>query len=115
MRGSAIYRIGYERWLRNIAVALGNARATPEPYWPRSRRAREHPSALVREHVQWALRAARVSADRDGCRQRAPSYAVGAQIIDQARAAQARAAVSTTSSLDAAVGALRSAAFRIAK
>ena len=52
--GSAIRRIGHERWLRNIAVALGNA--------PRSERARsalsrrlDHPSALVREHVAWAL------------------------------------------------------------
>ncbi len=54
MRGSAIFRIGYERWSRNIAVALGNA--------PRSvdnRRAleerREDGSPLVREHVAWAL------------------------------------------------------------
>ena len=52
--GSAIRRIGHVRWLRNIAVALGNA--------PRSdavRRAlagrRDHPSATVREHVAWAL------------------------------------------------------------
>ena len=54
LRGSAIYRIGYERWSRNIAVALGNA--------PRSGQARqalearvEDESALVREHVHWAL------------------------------------------------------------
>lgn len=53
-QGSAIHRIGHARWLRNIAVALGNA--------PTSRRiiasleARtDHPSALVREHVHWAL------------------------------------------------------------
>jgi epoxyqueuosine reductase len=52
--GSAIRRIGHERWLRNIAVALGNA--------PRSERIRtalaarrDHPSALVREHVAWAI------------------------------------------------------------
>lgn len=52
--GSAIRRIGYECWLRNIAVALGNA--------PRSQRVlhalqhrQAHPSALVTEHVQWAL------------------------------------------------------------
>lgn len=52
--GSAIYRIGHEQWLRNIAVALGNA--------PRSEavlnalRARiGHPSEIVREHVGWAL------------------------------------------------------------
>lgn len=53
--GSAIRRIGHERWLRNIAVALGNA-----PYSPalmsvlQSRR--DHCSPLVREHVDWAIR-----------------------------------------------------------
>lgn len=54
LAGSAIARIGHERWLRNLAVGLGNA--------PRgdavvaALRARvDHPSALVREHVQWAL------------------------------------------------------------
>jgi len=95
MQGSAIRRIGYERWSRNIAVAIGNAlrsgvdggvddganalpggppgqmRTAPSPM-PRSAlpaaaraalvaalRAREHDaSALVREHVQWALAAA---------------------------------------------------------
>jgi len=52
--GSAIRRIGYDCWLRNIAVALGNA--------PRSAAAinalnarRDDPSHLVREHVAWAL------------------------------------------------------------
>jgi epoxyqueuosine reductase len=52
--GSAIRRIGYERWLRNIAVALGNASATPENRAALESRA-EDPSALVREHVAWAL------------------------------------------------------------
>jgi epoxyqueuosine reductase len=54
LAGSAIHRIGYERWLRNLAIGLGNA--------PNSRtviavlRTRvDHPSALVREHVAWAL------------------------------------------------------------
>jgi epoxyqueuosine reductase len=51
--GSAIRRIGYERWLRNIAIALGNAPTTPELLSALAARA-EHPSALVREHVQWA-------------------------------------------------------------
>jgi len=52
--GSAIRRIGYECWLRNIAVALGNApRATPVVEALAARV--EHPSALVREHVLWAL------------------------------------------------------------
>jgi epoxyqueuosine reductase len=52
--GSAIRRIGYERWLRNVAVALGNGPAMPEVL--AALRARlDHPSALVREHVAWAL------------------------------------------------------------
>ena len=52
--GSAIRRIGYERWLRNIAVALGNAPSTPATLDALQAR-RDDPSALVREHVQWAL------------------------------------------------------------
>jgi epoxyqueuosine reductase len=52
--GSAIRRIGYLRWLRNIAVALGNAPTTPEVLAALHNR-REHDSALVREHVAWAL------------------------------------------------------------
>jgi len=52
--GTAIRRIGFERWLRNIAVALGNAPTTPRVLAAlRSRQ--EHESDLVREHVQWAL------------------------------------------------------------
>jgi epoxyqueuosine reductase len=57
--GSAIRRIGHERWLRNLAVAIGNA----EPRSDHDRAAlcaalnerAEHPSPLVREHVAWAL------------------------------------------------------------
>ena len=52
--GSAIRRIGYECWLRNIAVALGNAPHSEEVVAALSTR-KEHPSALVREHVLWAL------------------------------------------------------------
>jgi epoxyqueuosine reductase len=52
--GSAIRRIGHEKWLRNIAVALGNARRTPEVVAALRSRS-QHASALVREHVQWAL------------------------------------------------------------
>ncbi len=52
--GSAIRRIGYERWLRNIAVALGNARTTSEVVAVLERR-RESASPLVREHIDWAL------------------------------------------------------------
>jgi len=55
--GSPIRRIGHERWLRNIAVALGNAlRVSADPGVRASLQARaDHPSALVREHVAWAL------------------------------------------------------------
>jgi len=67
--GSPIRRIGHERWLRNIAVALGNAlraaadsercnalRVGPDPELLQALVARSnHPSALVREHVAWAL------------------------------------------------------------
>ncbi len=52
--GSAIRRIGYERWLRNIAVALGNAPTSPDTVAALRQRA-DDPSALVREHVAWAL------------------------------------------------------------
>ncbi|MCR6626972.1 MAG: tRNA epoxyqueuosine(34) reductase QueG [Pseudoxanthomonas sp.] len=52
--GSAIRRSGHERWLRNIAVALGNAPTTPDVLAALASR-REDPSPLVREHVAWAL------------------------------------------------------------
>ena len=52
--GSAIRRIGYERWLRNLAVGLGNAPTSDEVIAALQSR-RDHPSALVREHVEWAL------------------------------------------------------------
>jgi epoxyqueuosine reductase len=58
MEGSPIRRIGHERWLRNLAVGLGNAADTVkgDPAIVAALRARtDHPSALVREHVQWAL------------------------------------------------------------
>ena len=58
--GSPIRRIGHERWLRNIAVALGNAlraQHSAELMQALALRA-EHPSSLVREHVAWALTAA---------------------------------------------------------
>jgi epoxyqueuosine reductase len=51
--GSAIRRIGYERWLRNIAVALGNAPVTAENAAALAARAGDS-SELVREHVAWA-------------------------------------------------------------
>jgi epoxyqueuosine reductase len=54
LRGSPIRRIGHERWLRNLAVGLGNADSSPEVVAALRSRA-DHPSALVREHVAWAL------------------------------------------------------------
>jgi len=55
--GSAIRRIGHERWLRNIAVAIGNAlRLSDDAALRIALQARaDHPSAIVREHVAWAL------------------------------------------------------------
>lgn len=62
LEGSAIRRIGHERWLRNIAVALGNALRHGERSSAETSRTVQaltaratHPSAMVREHVQWAL------------------------------------------------------------
>jgi epoxyqueuosine reductase len=59
--GTAIRRIGHERWLRNVAVAIGNAlRLGDDPALRAALQARaDHPSALVSEHVAWALAQAR--------------------------------------------------------
>ncbi len=62
--GSPIRRIGHVRWLRNLAVALGNAlRAVPGVVTADAMRQalqahRLHPDEMVREHVLWALRCA---------------------------------------------------------
>ena len=60
MEGSPIRRIGHERWLRNLAVGLGNAAALGgrgDPAIVAALQSRlDHPSELVREHVGWALR-----------------------------------------------------------
>lgn len=62
LRGSPIRRIGYERWLRNLAVGLGNAPSSPEVVAALKAR-REQASELVREHIDWALeRHARLAA-----------------------------------------------------
>ncbi len=53
--GSVIRRIGYECWLRNIAVALGNAPFSSKILTALNQRL-QHPSPLVREHVEWATR-----------------------------------------------------------
>jgi len=52
--GSAIRRIGFERWQRNIAVALGNAPHSPSIVNALNEKA-DSTSALVQEHVRWAL------------------------------------------------------------
>ena len=67
LAGSAIRRIGYERWLRNIAVGLGNAPTSAEVVAALERRANDG-SPLVREHVAWALtRHGHPSDARCGC------------------------------------------------
>jgi epoxyqueuosine reductase len=59
--GSPIRRIGHERWLRNLAVGLGNAlRVAPDasaaaPWIAALQSQANSESALLREHVQWAL------------------------------------------------------------
>ncbi len=55
--GSPIRRIGHERWQRNIAVALGNALRQGADVHAALQRHVKHPSALVREHVAWAMAA----------------------------------------------------------
>lgn len=52
--GSAIRRIGYQRWLRNLAIGIGNGPASDEAIAALGSRL-EFPDELVREHVQWAL------------------------------------------------------------
>lgn len=54
LAGTAIRRIGYERWLRNLAVGLGNAANRPAAIAALRARS-DDVSALVREHVAWAL------------------------------------------------------------
>ena len=54
LAGAAIRRIGHERWLRNIAVGLGNAPTSDDVLDALGARA-DHPSPMVREHVAWAL------------------------------------------------------------
>ena len=52
--GSAIRRIGHPRWLRNIAVALGNGSASPDAVAALTQRL-DHHNEVVREHIAWAL------------------------------------------------------------
>lgn len=53
--GMPIRRIGYARFLRNVAVALGNTLADSSPAIRVLSKHVNHPSPLVREHILWAL------------------------------------------------------------
>jgi epoxyqueuosine reductase len=66
LEGSAIRRIGHERWLRNLAVGLGNAAITMRgdaPIIDALKVRASHESPIVREHVHWALAQHDVSID----------------------------------------------------
>ena len=52
--GSPLRRLGYQRWLRNIAVALGNSQPSPAMLAALQAR-RDYPDEMVREHIHWAL------------------------------------------------------------
>ncbi len=66
--GSPLRRAGYERWLRNLAVGLGNAPSSI-PVLEALKARRDYPSELVREHVEWALKQhADASSERRRCR-----------------------------------------------
>jgi epoxyqueuosine reductase len=52
--GSAIRRLGFERWLRNLAIGLGNADSTSENIAALESK-KDYPSAMVQEHIEWAL------------------------------------------------------------
>ena len=54
MEGSAILRIGYDQWLRNIAIGLGNAK-TSEIIVNALKNKYHEASKLVKEHILWAL------------------------------------------------------------
>ena len=109
MRGSAIYRIGYERWSRNIAVALGNA--------PTSAAVIEALAARRRCPLSWCAstssgrsRGTRGPAER--CTDSGPG---GAHVVDQPRPAQARRGQHHQFARLRAPGLLRSSARRTEK
>ena len=54
MEGSAILRIGYDQWLRNISIGLGNAK-TSEIIVNALKSKYHEASSLVKEHISWAL------------------------------------------------------------
>ena len=52
--GSAIRRIGYEKWISNVAIGLGNSDYSQETINYLKRRS-DDPSNLIKEHVLWAI------------------------------------------------------------
>ena len=62
--GSAIRRIGYQSWVRNIAVALGNAPSDPDIVAALRARSQD-PDPVIREHVVWAMEQHSQPRDRD--------------------------------------------------
>ena len=102
-RGSALRRAGYTGWLRNLAIALGNA-ARSRAVIEALRRRSSHSSELVREHVRWALE-----------RQAGYQGPVPQTTLSMRRAEPSQAAASTTHSPEAeADGGPRSPARRTA-
>ncbi|MES9969817.1 MAG: tRNA epoxyqueuosine(34) reductase QueG [Candidatus Thiodiazotropha sp.] len=67
--GSAIRRLGFIRWLRNIAVALGNA-PTSEAVVTALQMRLNHPSLMLREHVEWALSQHKAESSSQGSRRK---------------------------------------------
>jgi len=61
--GTPLYRLGHERWLRNLAVALGNGPADDAAVAALSARL-QHPSEMVREHINWALQRLRAASQQ---------------------------------------------------
>ena len=102
-RGSALRRAGYTGWLRNLAIALGNAARSGEVIESLRNRL-SHSSELVREHVRWALE--RQAGDQEPAPQ---------TTLSMRRAEPSQAAASTTHSPEAeAAGGPRSPARRTA-
>lgn len=95
LAGNPIRRIGHERWLRNIAVALGNLPPDPAARAALVSRA-DHPSALVREHVAWAL--ARQDGSADHLADEASDQGNGAGLGGNPGQASARSATSADKS-----------------
>ncbi|MFA5626644.1 MAG: tRNA epoxyqueuosine(34) reductase QueG [Thiohalomonadaceae bacterium] len=64
--GSPLRRLGHERWLRNIAIALGNAQ-TNTAIQTALQQHSDNPSTLVREHVMWGLQQQNERTNKQTC------------------------------------------------